>query len=87
MTRPKGWLGLLGAVEVLVVILATITLGLVLSHAALTAANTWRSTGNLATSRHSHSATLLSNGRVLVAGGRGNRTTLASAELYNPLSK
>ena len=45
----------------------------------------WASTGSLNTARYSHTATLLLDGRVLVAGGTdilGNR--LASAELYNP---
>ena len=40
-------------------------------------------TGSLATARLNHTATLLPNGKVLVAGGlRGG--TLASAELYDP---
>jgi hypothetical protein len=45
------------------------------------AARTWTITGSLVTGRYGHTATLLPNGRVLVAGGRG---ALASAELYNP---
>ena len=39
-------------------------------------------TGSLATARLNHTATLLPNGKVLVAGGLGG--TLASAELYDP---
>jgi hypothetical protein len=45
----------------------------------------WSATGGLATARYLHTATLLSNGRVLVAGG--DSTTLgfiASAEIYDP---
>src|SRR5262249_29388614 len=40
----------------------------------------------LATARSNHTATLLSNGKVLVAGGDGNAGPLASAELYDPAS-
>ena len=45
-------------------------------------------TGSLITARNTHTATLLPNGKVLVAGGfniAGN-TTVASAELYDPAS-
>src|SRR5262245_4562485 len=48
---------------------------------------TWTATGNLKTARHQHTATLLPNGKVLVAGGflqNGATRTLSSAELYNP---
>ncbi|MGB7845107.1 MAG: kelch repeat-containing protein [Candidatus Acidiferrum sp.] len=41
----------------------------------------WISTGNLNTGRYDHTATLLNNGQVLVAGGAAH---LATAELYNP---
>ena len=46
---------------------------------------TWASTGALNTPRTAHTATLLANGQVLVAGGEDSGGTLiASAELYNP---
>jgi N-acetylneuraminic acid mutarotase len=41
-------------------------------------------TGNLGTARAFHTATLLPNGKVLVAGGWGTNGTLTSAELFNP---
>ena len=54
--------------------------GLVLVHPC--AGQTWTATGSLATARQEHSATLLPNGKVLVAGGfDGSGTVLASAEL------
>lgn len=50
---------------------------------------TWTTTGSLATARAYHTATLLPNGQVLVAGGENilynnGEETLASAELYDP---
>jgi uncharacterized delta-60 repeat protein len=46
----------------------------------------WTATGSLATARAGHTATLLPNGKVLVAGGYNNSNSLASAELYDPAS-
>lgn len=66
------------------VILTALTLGLVLPRASLAAANTWSPTGALATARVGHTATLLPNGRVLVAGGATEGWRLLNtAELYN----
>ncbi len=52
------------------------------------ASETWSPTGRLVTPRAHHSATLLPNGKVLIAGGDtgyGNGV-MASAELYDPAS-
>jgi N-acetylneuraminic acid mutarotase len=59
--------------------------GLIASFAvpALGSSNTWTPTGSMTAARTHHTATLLANGEVLVAGG-GNTTILPSAELYNP---
>jgi len=40
--------------------------------------------GNMTSARESHSATLLNNGTVLLAGGDNGTTALASAEIYDP---
>ena len=47
------------------------------------ATGTWTLTGNMNIGRTGHTATLLNNGTVLVAGGN-NGIYLASAELYDP---
>jgi uncharacterized repeat protein (TIGR03803 family) len=45
----------------------------------------WRPTGTLGSRRRSHTATLLTNGNVLVAGGYGQGNgSLDSAEIYDP---
>jgi Galactose oxidase, central domain/Kelch motif len=48
------------------------------------ASGAWSATGSLATARFAYTATLLPNGKVLVAGGSGSTSVLASAELYDP---
>jgi len=45
---------------------------------------TWTSIGNLNTARWAHTATLLSNGKVLVVGGYGVDGPLKNAELFDP---
>jgi|SRR5215469_15944847 len=47
----------------------------------------WTSTGSMRTARASHTAVLLPNGSLLVAGGTGdNNSALATSELYNSAS-
>jgi len=53
------------------------------------AANTWVPTGALQTNRSYHTATLLRDGRVLVAAGSASECCLYfdSAELYDPATR
>jgi WD40 repeat protein len=48
------------------------------------ATQTWTSTGTMATPRHYHTATLLSDGKVLVSGGND---TIRTAERYDPATQ
>ena len=51
-----------------------------------TPSGVWVPTGSLAQTRSGHTATLLPNGKVLVAGGAGMGGILATAEVYDPVS-
>jgi len=44
----------------------------------------WTSAGSMSVSRSDHTATLLPNGKVLIAGGETTNSSLATAELYDP---
>src|SRR5262245_3923819 len=48
------------------------------------AAGTWSTTGSMSGGRYAHTATVLADGRVLVAGGAGSSGFLKSAEIYDP---
>src|SRR5207253_2281693 len=50
------------------------------------ASGTWTETGVMSTARGNHAATLLLNGKVLVAGGfnRNTASAVSTAELYDP---
>jgi large repetitive protein len=68
-------------------LLAAVSAGLVASTSApalAQASGTWALTGSMKGAREGQTATLLSNGQVLVAGGIDRSATLASAELYDP---
>jgi len=62
-----------------------LVLALVLLAPQVSLADGWTPTGSLATARAAHSATLLPNGKVLVAGG-ATPLALTSAELYDPVT-
>lgn len=55
-------------------------------HAGASGLGVWVPTGNMLIPRFEHSATLLSDGRVLIAGGFGSAGTLASCEVYYPVT-
>ena len=60
--------------------------GLMLVQPCAGQGGTWTATGSLTQARRAHTATLLSLGNVLVAGGSGSIGFLASAELYDRAS-
>jgi N-acetylneuraminic acid mutarotase len=66
-----------GLTMVVALLVATNTL-------AVAASGTWAFTGSLHNSRDGHTATLLPNGTVMVAGGELNGLALDTAEVYSP---
>jgi len=56
---------------------------LILAVSAKASPGTWSQTGDLNFSRFGHTATLLPNGKVLVAGGYGISSYLVQSELYD----
>ena len=73
------------AAPILLSLLVGLLCGLPAPHAAWSATN-WRYTGSMSTARWLHTATLLPDGKVLVAGGQeaSSEAAIATAELYDP---
>lgn len=65
-------------------LLVSFALGAIGVQSSLAAPNTFSATGSLINGRYNHTATLLPNGKVLVAGGRAASGYLVTAELYDP---
>src|SRR5439155_22387508 len=63
--------------------LLLLTAGMVVVQPCAGQSGTWTATGSLVKARSNHTATLLPDGKVLVAGGY---PLMASAELYDPAS-
>ena len=51
---------------------------------AFAASGTWTETASVHTPRDGHTATLLPNGNVVIAGGENNNRVMASSEVYSP---
>ena len=67
-------------------IIYIVALALAASTLSFAASGTWSSTGTMISARDGHTATILTNGKILAAGGTNNGVALTSAELYNPIA-
>src|SRR2546423_472363 len=77
----RGWARQVALSSALLSILAVL-----LASSSKAAPFTFGNTGSLNIGRYFHTATLLSNGKVLVTGGYDGVNYLTSAELYDPAS-
>ncbi len=66
---------------------STTALGITSNTITITVAPGFLPSGNLDTARGNATATLLNNGKVLIAGGLANNAALATAELYDPVAR
>jgi len=67
-------------------IVYVVALALTACTLSFAASGTWSSTGTMISARDGHTATILTNGKILAAGGTNNGVALTSAELYNSAS-
>src|SRR5947207_3072537 len=72
--------------RVLPLALAVASLALAEFSPSLTWGASFQFTGSMTSPRQNHTATLLPNGQVLVAGGRAGTNIFSSAELFDPAS-
>jgi len=80
--RHQNFRGVLRQFAVLALLCASVT---IFASTGFAQQGTFVPTGSLNTARSAHTATLLNNGKVLVAGGAaGTNGAIASAELYDP---
>src|SRR5215510_3844075 len=64
---------------------ALLCAGFLMLHLERVTADSWSIKGPLNSPRHSHTATLLSNGQVLIAGGVSTQDGITkTAEIYDP---
>ncbi|HEY5055180.1 MAG TPA: kelch repeat-containing protein [Acidobacteriaceae bacterium] len=89
-TAPLGTLGAIHVVATSVAdstVSATATLSVQAPPAAATNGGFFTAVGSMMTGRVAHTATLLKNGKVLIAGGWDGSHAVASAELYDPATR
>src|SRR5690242_3267980 len=67
-------------------VLRIVFLSAILLASQPTTASSFLNTGPMPVARDSHTATLLLNGKTLVAGGSDGTNALGSAELYDPIT-
>lgn len=67
-------------------IILAVGLVIALNTGAFAASGTWTPTGGLHVARDGHTATLLPNGNVVVAGGEGSNGVIVSTEVYSPMN-
>jgi Galactose oxidase, central domain/Abnormal spindle-like microcephaly-assoc'd, ASPM-SPD-2-Hydin len=79
----KSARGLLQEAAILALLCASLT---TFARAAFAQEGTFIPTGSMNTARDIQTATLLNNGMVLIAGGEGSSGSVASAELYDPVT-
>src|SRR5271169_793641 len=65
-------------------IIYIVALAIAASTLSFAASGAWSPTGTMLSARDGHTATVLTNGKILAAGGTNNGVALTSTELYNP---